>query len=166
MSEKLPQRRLIQACLFVFVVLMIAGLYAFFAAQRQPNRPIAKPLVGTWRTSDEDGDGRYSILDFREDGTARWRLSTGEELGSAGNTIGYLEWWTGDEPNQIVTHQYSSKNAAIRSRISTAIFGGLAGGRGGMELVEASDSEVKLRTPEGKDFSYHRTEDQTLRDAP
>ena len=169
-SNKASGRKLILFGLLAIFLMISAGIYAVISARMQLKGTIPSTIVGTWRSvSTEDPHGLGdSIWDLRGDGTARWRLSSGKSLGGAGNTIGYFEWWT-EEPNALVTHQYSSEAAAMRARLINAALGAQVGGRTDFELVELSENEFKLRAKVGKggkEITYRRTNDPTVEAVP
>ena len=166
-SKKRLGRKLVLFGLLAILMMTGAGIFILLFAGMQPKGKIPQQLVGTWRsvrTHDPHGLGD-TIWDLRADGTARWRLSSGKSLGSGGNTIGYFEWWT-EDPKLLVMHQYSSKAAARRARLISAVLGPV-GGRTDYELVEVSDDEFTIRSKRGgKEATYRRTNDDMIESAP
>lgn len=166
-SKRVTPRKLIVFAILAIVVMLVAAVLAFFSARMQLQGPIHPSLVGTWHSvgSEEDPHGLGdSIWQLREDGTARWRLSSGKTLGSAGNTVGYFEWWM-QGPDELVVHQYSSEAAAKRSRVISAVLGP-QGGRSAIELMEVTENAFKIRSKNGQVSVYRRTEDETLTSEP
>ena len=107
-----------------------------------------QPFVGTW--TGESGN----VLNFRPDGTARWRSTPGEKLG-------YLEWTL--DPKQLAIYQYAKR------RSYTAWFGRVLlnlAPTNRMSVVDISDKQFRVRDTSGKTLLFIRTADSELESAP
>jgi hypothetical protein len=107
-----------------------------------------RPLVGTWEGA------KGNVMNFRPDGSARYRSSSGTELG-------YFEWTVSN--NEFVLWQYGSQHSA------SAWFG-----RHMMEYTpterflvgEILEDQFQLRDSAGKPHRFRRTHDADLEMLP
>ncbi|HID75372.1 MAG TPA: hypothetical protein EYP56_05175 [Planctomycetaceae bacterium] len=109
------------------------------------------PIVGTWKS--ETG----TVINFRPDGTARWRPQDDER-------IGYLEWTL--DSDEFVIYQYSSKysdNAAawFARRV---MMDDTETER--CSVVEITPTRFRLRDGSGKTISFAPHRDAELESAP
>ena len=103
-----------------------------------------QPLVGTWKG--ELGN----VLNLRPDGTARWRSSSGAE-------VGYFEWTL--DSNEFAFHQYAAKRSAH------AWFGRVwlnYAPTDRLNVVDISATQFRLRDTDGTTYLFtknsgHRT---------
>ncbi len=155
----LSQRRLVLILILLLISVVGIGLYASRAARLRQNS--ASPLIGTWRGE------RGNVLNFRPDGTARSRFSTGPE-------IGYMEWSI-NESGGLLIYQFSSRNG-VGAWISPALRAtGRLSPTDRWEIVEISPTQMKLqmsyrdpktRKPITTVYTFTRVQDQQLETAP
>jgi len=107
-----------------------------------------QPVVGTW--SGEIGN----LLNFRGDGTARWRSSESRE-------IGYLEWTL--ESNELAIYQYASKRSLPAWLGHDAID---YSPTDRLAVVSITATQFQLRDRTGKTLLFTRTRDPELESSP
>ena len=115
------------------------------------NRDSVAALVGTWKC--ETG----SVLNFRPDGTARWRSSYD-------GTIGYLEWTL--DSDQLAVYQYSSRygDNAVAWFARRVMMDDRPTDR--YRVVEISPTQFRLRDGSGKTTLFAADRDRELELAP
>jgi hypothetical protein len=155
-SLSTPQRRIVLSLALLATLFsgILSGLFFATQGSRLParsNRSSAATLVGTWK-----GD-IGNVLNFRSDGTARWRSSSGGETG-------YLEWTL--ESNELIIYQFSSRNSisAWYVRAQRATVGTTPTDR--YHVMEISPTRLKLRSTRGNVVSFVSAEDAELEAAP
>lgn len=108
-----------------------------------------QPLVGTWK-----GD-IGNLLNLRQDGTARWRSSSGDK------EIGYFEWTL--QSNEVAFYQYSSKRS-LPAWLGRDVIDYSPTDRLTVEWVTAT--QFQLRSTTGQTTLFTRTQDPELESAP
>ena len=148
-------RRVILVAVTVIVAVVALAVYSVWSSRSQ--RYASSPLIGTWK-------GQVgNVLDFRPDGTARSRLSTGPK-------IHYFEWEL-NSSNELLLYFFSTRNSvkAWIVRASRAV--GRAPPMDRMKIIEISPTQMKLQStyPDPKSgktvttvTSFVRTEDEQL----
>ena len=145
-KPSISQRTVVVLVVLAFIVVGGIGLYAIRTIRLQ--RRSTSPLVGTWRG--ETGN----VLDFRPDGTARWRFGSGKVM------TGFMEWTL--DANELVCHQYSSRNS-VRvwfARAQRATIGLTPTAR--YQVIEISPTQFKLLSVDGEVVTFTATRDREL----
>jgi hypothetical protein len=127
------------------------GLPVTTQGNRGANRDSATPIVGTWRC--ETG----TVLNFRPDGTARWRSTYDAE-------IHYLEWTL--DSDEFAVYQYSTRYSdhAVAWFARRVMMDDRPTDR--YRLVGISPAQFQLRDRSGKTISFTAHQDRELELAP
>ncbi len=120
----------------------------FLVECHMKNRP--RPFVGTWKLI---ADNYTTVIDFRADGTCRWRLTNG--VGSAR--------WHVDDSQLTITYFDRYTILELFARLTGS---GSGSGPISYRILSVSGESIALATPAGKKQTLIRYEDSELANAP
>ncbi|MHB8898563.1 MAG: hypothetical protein ACYC6Y_07430 [Thermoguttaceae bacterium] len=152
-------RRIVLVLILLLIAVIAATVYSIRAVRARRNA--ASPLIGTWRG--ELGN----VLNFRPDGTGRFRFSTGP-------AIGYMEWSI-NESGELAVWQFSARNSIGAWMVRGLLAAGIAPPTDRYEVLELSPTRMRLRCshvdpktrkPVTSVITFTRVKDRNLETSP